>query len=78
MTIGDTNNPTGVNETIRMGPNDDTHVANSDTAASPTLKDSSLNDGNDEPPPMDDNAPVVNVTNDDNDEPPSMDNDVMT
>ena len=38
MTIGDTNNPTGIDGTIPMGPNDDTHVINSDTAASPTLK----------------------------------------
>ena len=37
--IGNTNNPTGLDGTIPIGPSDDTHVANSDTAASPTLKD---------------------------------------
>ena len=39
MTIGNTNNPIGLDGTMPMGPNDDTHVVNSDTAASPTLKD---------------------------------------
>ena len=38
MAIGDTDNPTGVDGTIPMGPNHDTHAVNSDTAASPTLK----------------------------------------
>ena len=37
MTIDDTNNPTGMDGTMPMGPNDNTHIANSDTAASPTL-----------------------------------------
>ena len=35
MTIGDTNNPTGTHGTMPTGPSDDTHVANSNTAASP-------------------------------------------
>ena len=77
MTIGNTDNPTGVDGTISMGSNGDTHTVNSDTAASPTPRDSSLHDGNDEPPPIGDNAPVANVTNDNNDEPPSTDNDAM-
>ena len=78
MTIDDTNNPTGIDGIMPMGPSDDTHVVNSNTDSSPTLKDSSPHDGNDEPSPMDDNAPVINFTNNDNDEPPSMGNDVMT
>ena len=38
MTIGDTNNPTGIDGAMPMGPSDDTHVVNSDTAASSTSK----------------------------------------
>jgi len=43
MAIGDTNNPTGIDGTMPMGPSDDTHVANSDTAASPTFEDTTAN-----------------------------------
>ena len=38
MAIGNTDNPTGVDGTISMGSNGDTHTVNSDTAASPTLE----------------------------------------
>ena len=39
MIIGDTNNPNGMDGTILMGPRDDTHVVNSNTAASPIFED---------------------------------------
>ena len=38
MITGDTNNPTGIDGTTPMGPNDGTRVVNSGTATSPTLK----------------------------------------
>ena len=37
VAIGNTNNPTDFDGTIPIRPSDDTHVVNSDTAASPTL-----------------------------------------
>ena len=64
-TIGDTNNPTDTRGVMPTGPNDDTHVTNSNT-------------DNGEPPSMDGNTFVTNVANGDNDEPPSMDNDGVT
>jgi hypothetical protein len=36
---GNTNNPVGLDRTTPMGPNDDTLIANSNTAASPTLEE---------------------------------------
>ena len=39
MIIGDTNNPNGMDDTTLMGPRDDTHVVNSNTAASPIFED---------------------------------------
>ena len=36
-TIGDTNNPNGTRGVMPTGPSDDTHVAKSNTAVSPTL-----------------------------------------
>ena len=38
ITTGNTNNPTGTHGIMPTGPSDDTHVANSYTAASPTLE----------------------------------------
>ena len=76
MTIGNTNNPTGLGGTMPIGPSDDTHVVNSDTAESPTLKDTSrcaVNTGDaandtmttDDPEPQpndpDDDTPIINV-----------------
>ena len=39
MATGNMNNPVGLDGTTPMGPNDDTLIVNSDTAASPTLKE---------------------------------------
>ena len=38
VTTGNTNNPVGLDRTTPMGPNNDTLIVNSDTAASPTLE----------------------------------------
>ena len=39
MTIDDTNNPTSIDGVMPTGPNNDTHAANSNTAASPIFED---------------------------------------